>query len=266
MSGAEELWLRRYHTARDARVRLVCFPHAGGSASGYHAMSARLAPAVEVLAVQYPGRQERRREAPVTDLPDLAEHIFQVLDEARPDRPLAFFGHSMGATVAYEVARLLEHRSGVRLHTLFVSGRRAPSRVRSERVHAGDDDSVMAELVRLSGTDARLLRDAELRELILPVVRADYAAIERYRRPPGPEPTCPIVVLVGDADPLTTVEEAGAWADHAAAAVDLRIFPGGHFYLDDHLDEVAEVVAGHLMAPAWAGPPGSHDDGSPPSA
>ncbi|QXJ23877.1 thioesterase [Actinomadura graeca] len=253
MSGAGDLWLRRYHPAPDARVRLACFPHAGGSASGYHGMSARLAPEVEVLAVQYPGRQDRRREQPVTDIAELAGQVVGALDGEPSDRPLALFGHSMGATVAYEVARLLEHRRGIRPHTLFVSGRRAPSRVRPENVHAADDDGVLAELERLSGTDARLLQDPELRELILPVVRADYGAIERYRRAPGPEPGCPVVVLVGDADPLTTVEEARAWADHSAAPVDVRVFPGGHFYLEDHLEAVVEVVAGRLAAPAPSG-------------
>ncbi|MUN39465.1 thioesterase II family protein [Actinomadura litoris] len=253
MSGAGELWLRRYHPAPEARVRLACLPHAGGSASGYHALSAWLAPEVEVLAVQYPGRQDRRREPPVTDIATLAGHVAEALGGEPADRPLALFGHSMGATVAYEVARLLEHRSGTRPHTLFVSGRRAPSRVRPENVHAGDDERVLAELERLSGTDSRLLRDPELRELILPVVRADYTAIERYRRPPGPEPGCPIVVLVGDADPLTTIEEARAWAAHSAIPVDVRVFPGGHFYLEDHLDAVAEVLTGYLTAPA--GPP-----------
>ncbi|WP_067456465.1 thioesterase II family protein [Actinomadura macra] len=246
MSDAGDLWLRRYHPAPDARVRLVCFPHAGGSASGYYTMSARLAPDVEVLAVQYPGRQDRRREPPVTDIADLAGRVFEALAQEPPDRPLALFGHSMGATVAYEVARLLAHRSGVRPHTLFVSGRRAPSRVRPENVHAGDDDGVLAELERLSGTDARLLRDPELRELILPVVRADYTAIERYRRRPGPEPGCPIVVLVGDADPLTTIDEARAWAGHSEAPVHVRVFAGGHFYIEDHLDAVVEVLAERL--------------------
>ena len=240
-----DTWLRRFHPAPDARVRLVCFPHAGSSASYYHAMSGLLAPEIDVLAVQYPGRQDRRHEPPADDVLDLAGRIFAVLrDQDGP--PPALFGHSMGATVAYETARLLEHRAGVRVRALFVSGRRAPSRVRAEHVPLGDDDAVVAELRRLSGTDLRALEDAEMRRLVLPVVRADYAAIERYRRPPGPDPACPISVFTGDADPLTTVEEAWAWTAHSAAGVDVRVFPGGHFFIDDHQKEIAELVAAAL--------------------
>ncbi|MEV5829038.1 alpha/beta fold hydrolase [Spirillospora sp. NPDC052242] len=239
-----DLWLRRYSPAPEAPVRLVCFPHAGSSASYYHWTAGRLAPAVDVLAVQYPGRQDRRHEPPIEDVLVLAGHVYEeLLGLETPDgTALALFGHSMGATVAYEVARLLEHKAGIRLRRLFVSGRRAPSRTRTERVRLGDDEQVAAELMRLSGTDARLLADPELRELFLPVVRADYAAIETYRRPPGPDPTCPLTVLVGDADPLTTVEEARAWDAHTPGGAQVRVFPGGHFFLDDHREEIARVI------------------------
>jgi pyochelin biosynthesis protein PchC len=227
----------------------MCFPHAGGSASAYFTLAEKLAPGIEVLGVQYPGRQDRRHDPPVADLLDLADQIFRALEQGSDRRPLAFFGHSMGATLAYEVARRLERKTAEPLRMLFASGRRAPSRIRPERVHLGDDDGVLAELIALNGTDARLLRDAEMRELILPVVRGDYAAIEGYRWRPGPALSCPISILVGDADPLTTIEEARAWADYSTAGADVRIFPGGHFYLEAHQEEVARVIAQRLTDP-----------------
>ncbi|MEU8346263.1 Surfactin synthase thioesterase subunit [Actinomadura meyerae] len=244
MSAADR-WLRRFHPAPDARVRLVCFPHAGGSASAFHWLSERLAPQVEVLAVQYPGRQDRRHEPLVDDVLALARSAYETVAGLGGEPP-ALFGHSMGATLAYEVARLLEHEAGVRPRALFVSGRRAPSRIRPERVRFGDDEALVAELNRLSGTDLRVLGDEEMRRLVLPVVRADYTAIERYRRPPGPDPTCPLWVLAGDADPLTTLDEAGDWERHTTAGATLRVFPGGHFFIDRHQREIGDLVAGAL--------------------
>lgn len=123
------LWIRRYHPAPEAAERLVCFPHAGGSASFYLPVSTALSPAVDVLGVQYPGRQDRRHEPGVTSVADLADSITRALADWG-DRPLTFFGHSMGAVVAFEVARRMEGAGGGPVR-LFASGggrRPAPAR------------------------------------------------------------------------------------------------------------------------------------------
>src|ERR1051326_3612207 len=148
-------WLRRFHPAEDAAVRLVCLPHAGGAASFYFPVSQRLSGPFDVVAVQYPGRQDRRREPCIDDLRVLADAIAEAV---RPltDRPVALFGHSMGATLAFEVA----HRLGV-AH-LFASGRRAPSRPREERTHQLGDAGLLADVRRLAGTDAQVLADDEI--------------------------------------------------------------------------------------------------------
>ncbi|SDG94426.1 Surfactin synthase thioesterase subunit [Sinosporangium album] len=252
VSGLQDLWLRRFHSAPGAAARLVCFPHAGGAAGAYYALSQLLAPAVEVVAVQYPGRQDRRREPPVDDIVTLAERIAEVL-AVGGGPALSLFGHSMGATVAYEVARILEGRSGVPVRALFVSGRRAPSRHRPTSVRWRDDDEAVAALLTLSGTDARLLADEDARAMILPAVRADNAAIEAYRRPPGADPSCPISVFVGDSDPLTSVEEARAWAAHTSAETEVQVFAAGHFFLDEYLREIAAAITRRLL-PVPSGP------------
>ncbi|WP_033287244.1 thioesterase II family protein [Streptomyces sp. NRRL F-525] len=239
-----ELWIQRFPAEGRSGTRLVCFPHAGGSASFYFPLSQALAADTEVLAVQYPGRQDRRKEVPVEDIQLLADHIADALD-GRPELPTAYFGHSMGAVVAFEVARRLERRgNGPAL--LFASGRRAPSTHREESVHQRDDDGVIDELKRLNGTDARVLADDELLRMILPAIRGDYRAIETYRCPPGPKLGCPVTVLVGDADPRTTLDEAHAWSTHTTGRFDLRVFPGGHFYLSTHPEAVTETVAAGL--------------------
>lgn len=158
-------WIRRFHPS-DAPVRVVCFPHAGGAASYFHSMSRTLSAEMDVLAVQYPGRQERRGEPCVDDLSELAD---LVLDEIRPwaDRPLAFFGHSMGALLGFEVARRLE-REGVTPATLFVSGRCAPRLARHGDVHLRSDDELVAAVRKLNNGDLRLLDEPEARDLLLP--------------------------------------------------------------------------------------------------
>jgi pyochelin biosynthesis protein PchC len=238
-------WIRRYHKAPDTAVRLVCFPHAGGSASFYFPVSAQLSPAIDVCALQYPGRQDRRAEPCIETIPELADAIFGVV-RSLADRPLAFFGHSMGAVLAYEVALRLEKDGAAPLARLYVSGRRAPSRYRVENVHKRDDQGIIAELRRLSGTEADLLGDPETLEMILPAIKSDYCAIETYRHTPHQEVSCPIIVLVGDRDPRVTADEAKAWSEHTTGTFDLQVFPGGHFYLTEQAQEVVRVLSTDL--------------------
>ncbi|HEX4816253.1 MAG TPA: alpha/beta fold hydrolase [Nonomuraea sp.] len=238
----KELWIRRFHPGRND-MRLICFPHAGGSATAYFAMSRSLSTEMEVLALQYPGRQDRRSERCVTDLRALADRIHHVLRD-QADAPTAFFGHSMGAVLAFEVAERLRGRSPV---LLFASGRRAPSEFRGGDVHLRDDDAVIAEIARLDGTDSRLLDDDEVRQMVLPTIRGDYEAVETYA-PNEAVIDVPIVALVGDADPQATVEEARRWERHTTAAFDLHVFPGGHFFLNSNLAAVAQVVVAAMKA------------------
>jgi len=240
------LWCRRFHPAPDATHRLICFPHAGGSASYYLPVSTALSPRVDVVALQYPGRQDRRNEPLIDDIGTLADQVHQAL-RGWDDRPLTFFGHSMGALVAFEVARRFERDGGGPVR-LFASGRRAPSRFRDENVHQRDDDGIIAEIKSMSGTDDRLLGDEELIRMILPALRGDYRAVETYRCPPDATVSCPVTALVGDRDPKTLVGEARDWEKHTTAGFDLRIFPGGHFYLNSRAADVLKVLDEHFTA------------------
>jgi pyochelin biosynthesis protein PchC len=240
-----EAWINRFHPAPEGTPRLVCFPHAGGSSSFYHPVSQALHPDVDVLALQYPGRQDRRLEEPVRDIHALADLVTAAL---RPwsSGPLAFFGHSMGAILAYEVALRLQQENGTGPDVLFASGRRAPSTTRVEGVHKRDDDGVVRELKKLAGTEAALLADEELMRMILPAIRADYEAIETYAPRPGPRLTCPVTVLVGDNDPQVTLAEAQTWQDHTTGPFDMKTFTGGHFYLTAHQREVIALIRDRL--------------------
>jgi surfactin synthase thioesterase subunit len=242
----DTVWCRRYRPAPRAAARLVCFPHAGGSAPFFLPVAAALAPGVDVVAVQYPGRQDRRGEAPIDDLAVLADRVHEIL-RRQSEMPTSFFGHSMGAIVAFEVGLRLQAdaRGPARL---FASGRRAPSSWRDEQVHLLDDAGILGEVRKLNGTASSLLGDDELMRAALPALRADYRAIETYRAAPGATLTCPITALTGDSDPKTTLEEAGAWAQHTSGPFDLQVFTGGHFFLTEHTDEITKILEQHFQA------------------
>lgn len=227
----------------------MCLPHAGGSASFFFPVAKALAPAVEVLAVQYPGRQDRRHEPPLGSIPDLADGILGALRHL-DDRPLALFGHSMGAILGYEVAlRLRDAGLPAPVH-LFASGRRAPSRYRDESVHEVSDDRLVAELRTLGGSDAAMLADPEVLEMILPAIRADYRAVETYRHDPDRRLDCPITVFTGDADPRVSIDEARAWQEHTTGPADLQVLPGGHFFLVDQGARLLSTLTEKLAAGA----------------
>ncbi|MBQ0896540.1 thioesterase [Micromonospora sp. U56] len=244
-------WIRRFHPAPDAPTRLVCFAHAGGSASYFYPVSQALSPGLDVLAVQYPGRQDRRAEPAFEDVPRLVDAL---VDEVAvwADRPLALFGHSLGATVAFEVARRLQAR-GTEVSALFASGRRAPSRHRPAWVHEGDDEALISEMLKLEGTDAQMLTDPELVRMILPALRADYKAAETYRYQPGPPLTCPVYALTGDADPQVDVPDAESWREHTTGPFALHVFSGGHFYLNQHAPQVMALIRRHAADGMVAG-------------
>jgi surfactin synthase thioesterase subunit len=241
-----EKWVRRYHPAPECAARLVCLPHAGGSASFFHPVSRALAPAVEVLAIQYPGRQDRRHEATVGSIAELADRILDALRHL-DDRPLALFGHSMGAILGYEVALRMRDAGLPTPTRLFASGRRAPSRYRDEGVHHLPDDRIVSELRTLSGTDSTMLADPEVLEMILPAIRSDYQAVETYRHDPDRKLDCPVTVLTGDSDPRVSLDEAGAWAEHTTGPTELKVFPGGHFFLVDRSADVLAVLRRELL-------------------
>ncbi|PRY01764.1 thioesterase II family protein [Allonocardiopsis opalescens] len=255
MAGSNERdtsWIRRFHASEQAAVTLLCFPYAGGSASFYFPVSRALAPSVEVLAVQYPGRQDRRAEARVEDIGELADRTVRALD-GWITRPVALFGHSLGATLAYEVALRLGRR-GTPPIALFASGRRAPSRYRDERLHQLDDAGLLAELRTLSGTTSSLLDDDEVMRTVLPALRSDYKAIETYRHRPGETLACPLSVLIGDDDPKVDLAEAEAWREHSSGPFELRVHPGGHFYLNERAAEVIGYLRERLAALAGTAP------------
>lgn len=241
-------WLRVLRGDPAPRRYLLCLPPGGGPATAYREFAQCFGAGTAVLAVQYPGRQDRLGEAPITDLCELADQIArEVLRHGNLDG-LALFGHSMGATVAFETARRLE-RGGQALTALFVSGRPAPAFVETQRLHLGSDEDLIKDLERLAADPApiQMLRDEpSLAELVLPAVRGDYQAVETYRYTPGDPLAVDIAALVSTGDPTMRPEQADEWREFTGGTFERTTFPGGHFFVDERPAAVAEVVAARL--------------------
>ena len=241
-------WIRGYRRVPGG-VSLVCFPHAGGAASYFHPWPAGLAPGIEVLAVQYPGREDRAAEPCLTTAADLADQIHAALGPSLPGT-FAFFGHSMGAILAFEVARRIARDQGRGPGAPVRVWPAAPPRHRHRNLHRAGNPALIAELASLGGTDPRILQDSEVLELILPVIRGDYTASETYRFAPGPPLSCDITAMTGDRDALNTPAEAAAWSAHTTGAFTLRVYPGGHFYLDHCRAQVLKMISSSLAGTA----------------
>ncbi|WP_369218042.1 thioesterase II family protein [Streptomyces flavofungini] len=242
-------WIRCNHPAPDAGVRLLVYPHAGGSVSAYHGLSAAVSGTVEPLVVQYPGRQDRFGEPFAAGADEIVDAVLAELPDGADARPLAVFGHSMGALLAFETARRLE-ASGKAPVALFVSGRMAPSLPRTasgkKRVADMTDAELVEDMRKLSGTAEELFSSPELLSLFLPPMRADYRIVDEYAYREGPRLTSPLTVLTGDHDPRVTVEGARAWERETQGPFSCHVLAGGHFFLDAHLPYVTSVIASGL--------------------
>lgn len=239
-------WLVPYGRSPRARVRLFCFPYAGGAAHIFRQWPQRLPGGVEVYAVQPPGRGSRLAQSPFISLTELVAAAAAAL---RPfmERPFALYGHSMGALIAYELARRLREEGQVEPLHLFVSGRGAPQ-VADARDPTYDlpDPQFIEELRRLRGTPAEVLDNAELLRLMLPLLRADFAVAQTYRYEEGPPLACPLTAVGGLEDGEVTREHLARWRELTTGDFSLHMVPGDHFFLHTSQDMLLEILARHL--------------------
>ncbi len=242
-AGAASPAFLRPRPQLQARLRLFCFPYAGGSASVYHAWPAALPADVEMVAAQYPGRATRVREAPCTRLDDLLGGLEAAITPLL-DLPFAFFGHSMGATVAHELTRRLLAAGKPAPRHLFVSGRGAPQLPSGKRpIHALPEDEFLAAMREFNGTPAEVLEHRELMEMLLPVIRADFEALETWQYQEGAPCDVPISAFGGIADDGVPLTHLDAWAACTSARFKRHVFPGDHFFLHQHYPAMLNIVS-----------------------
>lgn len=232
---------------RQACIRLFCFPYAGGGAAVYGDWSDALPSEVEVFRVQSPGRENRLREQPFTRLQPFVETLANVV---RPylDMPFSFFGHSVGALVCFELARYLRKQDGLSPALLFVSGRGAPHIPGPDPpIHQLPETEFVEEVrSRYDGIPEAVLQDAELMQLILPVLRADMAVSETYVYENDDPLGCPISVFGGLQDRKVRQQDLPAWRDLTRSSFTLRMFPGNHFFLQGNRTPLLQALADDL--------------------
>lgn len=252
MNAANAAWLRVLREGEQPRARLVCLPHAGGSASFFRPWLAHLPGDIDLLAVQYPGREERFNEAHITCLDTLATHISQAL-LALPARPLLLFGHSLGAALAYAVGARLQSVGAGAAH-VFVSAHPPPHRQPPSALHREDDATLIADILRQDAEAADLWANPQLRALFLPSLRSDYQAIETWRPTRLERLAAPIDVLLGSDDHEVSLDQACAWTDLTHHCPDIRVFQGDHFYLKQQPRAVIEQLLQRYACPKEALP------------
>lgn len=230
-----------------AAARLYCFPHSGGAAGEYVRWADHL-PDVEVWGLQLPGRGGRQGERPLTRMPEL---VGALVAEAAFDGRFALFGHSLGALVAYELARALGAAGRRSPAWLFASAYPAPHLPRgAPPVHHLADAELVDRIDRTYGSlPAEVRADAELLALVLPAYRADLTMVETYEHVPGEPLDCPLTVIAGTDDEATEAQLT-AWRRHTTGPFALRWLPGGHFYLREQRDALLAIVADSLRSDA----------------
>ncbi len=231
-----------------ATLRLFCFPYAGGGTTAYNGWAARLPRDVEVCLAQLPGREARLREPPLASVEQLVAALTENLSPYL-DRPFAFFGHSMGAVVSFELARYLRAVRGLEPLHLFVSARRAPQLPRSERkTYLLPEDEFLAEVKRLNGTPSEVLEHEELMRLLLPLLRADFAVCQTHRYTPGAPLDCSITAFGGLGDHETGREKLEAWSELTSARFRLHMLPGDHFFIKTAQAQILQIIERTLAA------------------
>jgi medium-chain acyl-[acyl-carrier-protein] hydrolase len=237
--------LRRLSTPPWPELRLLCVPHAGGSASAFRTWPPGLPPAVEVWAAQPPGRGPRLGETPFETHDEVVAELAGALPD--DDLPLALFGHSLGALIAFHLARELRRRDRPAPRLLVVSAREAPQLPHpGEHVHALPDDGVVDAVRRYGGTPAEVFEEPELVELALPSLRADFRISETTEYVPEEPLDLPIVAIGGIDDPDVTREDLEAWREQTAAGFRMQLFAGGHFFFEAAEPAVLQLLAREL--------------------
>jgi medium-chain acyl-[acyl-carrier-protein] hydrolase len=241
-----DVWLKCPKPNPQARLRLFCFPYAGGRASIFRAWPERLPTSVEVCPVELPGRGTRIKERPYDQLLPLVRTLADVL-LPRLDKPFAFFGHSLGALISFELTRQLRRQHGPGPVHLFVSGARAPH-VPKPRAAINDlpESEFLEALRRLNGTPRAVLEHSELMQILIPILRADFAVSETYAYTKEPPLDCPVSVFGGMQDRGACREHLEAWPDQTRSSFSLWMLPGDHFFLHSSEPRLLGILSHEL--------------------
>jgi medium-chain acyl-[acyl-carrier-protein] hydrolase len=244
-------WIAAYKFNPQARLRLFCFPFAGGAASVFRSWQEALPETVQVCPLQYPGREERFREPLIKDMPTLVTALAAEVTQFN-DLPYIFFGHSMGSLVAFELASLLQRSGQAQPQRLFVSGHAAPHNRKITPTQQMTDEQFCNHLRRYGGTPEAVLQNAELMEIFLPILRADFAIRDNYIYQTGGPLDADITAFAGEQDATVEAQELNHWRELTRSNFTLHTFPGSHFFLQSARTQLLATIATYLTKDAHA--------------
>ena len=246
ISSNRNKWFICPRTAPEAQTRLFLFPYAGAGPAVFYRWASEMPGIIEVWSAHYPGRGSRYREAPLTQISEFAEQLSHAIQPIL-DRPCAFFGHSLGGLVAFELIRRLRQQNLPQPRVLFISGCGAPHLPHlNASICAQSDPDFMKSLQQLNGVPSELLNQPEAMQLLLPILRAVFEVIDRYRYSPEESLHIPIVALAGLSDPRVSREHLEGWALHTEAGFQLHEFPGDHFFINTCRESVISCISEEL--------------------
>lgn len=242
------IWVHIPKPQPQASVRLFCFPYAGGGTAVFRTWPALLPPSIELCAIQLPGRETRLRETPFDQLDQLVQ-VLAVALYPYLDRTFAFYGHSMGALISYEVARHLQRTQAPLPQHLFVGARQAPHLPWAEPpLHQLPTvDFLRAVRQRYGGIPAEVWEDAELMALVHPQLRADFTLLETYLHHADEALACPITVIGGSKDQTVAQPALAAWCEHTQASCQIYQLPGDHFFLNQATPALLQLIQAALF-------------------
>lgn len=235
-------WFLVSRPKKEAEYRLFCFPYAGGSATVYNAWNDLLPDHVELVAIQPPGRANRWNEKLHTSVKEMVDDLISAIP-AWLDRPYMIYGHSLGSAVAFETLHALEQRK-LRLPLRFFAGaRRAPHcPPRIPPIHDYPLEEFKSEVKKLNGTPDSILENPDIMEIFVPVLRTDLKAAYAYHRAPSSKINCEVSIFGGAGDDKVVQEDLIGWQEHFSTTMDMHIFDGGHFFLEDNKKMVVERI------------------------
>ena len=241
MNSPTTKWIFGARPNPAARMRLFCFPSAGGGATLYTPWVSQLAPEIEVYPVQLPGRENRMKEPPLQRFDDLIQALAQALQPSL-NVPYAFFGHSMGALISFGLTLHLRQQ-GCRLpEHLFLSAYRAPDTSLDEPLHDLPEPLFTKKLLELEGTSPEILTNDELRRLFLPLLRADFAVCESYQFQAQEPLACPMTVLGGLQDKRVRQSLLELWQRQTSQRFSIHMLPGNHFFIRSAQAAVLQII------------------------
>jgi len=239
---SDQSWYLEYKKNHHATIRLFCFHHSGGSASGYYPWIDHLSPHIEMITIQLPGRENRFGEPLNNNLKDIVAELSKRFVDYK-DKPFILFGHSLGALMSFEFAKSIKQLYSIFPSHMIISATKAPHLpFRMKHLSQLDNQALKEHLKIYNGIDERILEDDELLDLFLPIIKSDFSICESYHFLESKPFPCDILALSGDQDETVTPEEILAWKKYTEGKFEHLSFPGKHFFIKDHQKKILEII------------------------